>query len=264
MARRSWCGQRQGLVNLCGTPRSLPRWRRRRPPKPPLPQLIGTNAMSASRNIQARPRVRQLHGLLLGRCHLCGRRSREFLCPPCSNDLPVYRGPQHRVAGIAQINVAFAYDFPVRELILAMKFHSQPGIATLLGRAMRDRFPESTVADVCCPIPLSRPRLWQRGFNQSLLIAKALGVQHHVPIRAHWLRRKHREQRQSALNQRQRRANVRGLFDANERVAGLHVTLVDDVIATGSTLRAAARALRQAGAVRVDAWVCASANAPPQ
>ena len=101
------------------------------------------------------------------------------------------------------------------------------------------------------PVPLARERERERGFNQAALLARRIGRRLEVPIRPRWLARIRPTRPQSDLSAAERRANVRGAFRASPRVAGRHVLVVDDILTTGSTLDACARALREAGAFRV-------------
>ena len=116
--------------------------------------------------------------------------------------------------------------------------------------------------DALVPIPLSGPRLAERGFNQSLQLAR--GMRAHAPgtcppIRTDWLLRVRDTARQSSLPRAQRQKNLRGAFSvpAPDRVAGQHLALVDDVMTSGNTLNEAAQTLLAAGAASVMALVVA-------
>lgn len=111
--------------------------------------------------------------------------------------------------------------------------------------------------DVLIPVPLPRRRLLTRGYNQALEIARRVGRVAAIPVdadAAHLLRTPRDQIGQSAA---QRRRNLRGAFAVDPRVAGRHVALLDDVMTTGATLDALARAARQAGATRIEAWALA-------
>jgi len=111
---------------------------------------------------------------------------------------------------------------------------------------------------VLIPIPLHRSRLRERGYDQALELARPLARHLGLPLQTQALTRVRDTSAQSRLDARQRRRNLRDAFAWNRDIAmPPHVVLIDDVMTTGATLHSAARALRRAGAVRIDAWVCA-------
>ena len=104
------------------------------------------------------------------------------------------------------------------------------------------------------PVPLHRRRLWWRGFNQSGLIARQLGAQWGMPVDHYLLHRTRPTPPLKGMNESQRQRAVNGAFLATEgrRIDGRTVILIDDVLTTGSTAAACAKALRKAGAGRVE------------
>ncbi|SDZ00483.1 comF family protein [Lysobacter sp. yr284] len=108
------------------------------------------------------------------------------------------------------------------------------------------------------PIPLHRARLRERGYDQSLELARPLSRRLGLALSASGLHRVRATAPQSRLDAARRRRNLRDAFAWTGNAAPpTHAILIDDVMTTGATLHAAARALRRAGAQRVDAWVCA-------
>lgn len=138
-------------------------------------------------------------------------------------------------------------------LIHAMKYERRLEIATALGVELADATVEAPRPDAWLPVPLSRSRLRERGFNQSLEIAKALSQGGSVLDS----RRTRETAPQASLPWKERARNIRGAFacstDLNER----HVALVDDVMTTGATLNELARIIKEAGAKEVSCWVVA-------
>jgi ComF family protein len=114
------------------------------------------------------------------------------------------------------------------------------------------------------PVPLTSARLRERGFNQSVEIARVVSRAIRVPARMRALERTRDAPSQSGLKRRQRRANLRGAFRGARPLEGLHVALVDDVFTTGATAQAATAALQRAGAMRVDVWAIARTPGPGQ
>ncbi len=156
----------------------------------------------------------------------------------------------------------FRYDDHSRGLILRFKYADQldgaPSYGTWLARAGAELVRE---ADLIAPVPLHRWRLLRRRFNQSAVLAHALGRQAGKPVAADLLVRTRATPSQGGLNFRQRRRNVRNAFAVRRpraaSVRGRRVLLVDDVLTTGATVEACAKALLAAGASGVDVVVLA-------
>ena len=106
--------------------------------------------------------------------------------------------------------------------------------------------------DALVPMPLPLPRLRQRGYNQVQELALATGHLLELPVRPELLLRPSCDTPQSRLRAEERRRNLHGSFIASPDAAGLRLWLLDDIFTTGSTARAAAQALRAAGARRID------------
>lgn len=156
------------------------------------------------------------------------------------------------------VRAAFDYAFPLDRLAPRLKFHRDFAAGRVLAQCMADRFGGLPRPDAIVPIPLHASRLRQRGYDQALELARLLGRALDAPVRADVLRRNKATHAQSRLDASARQRNLRDAFgvDAGRHVPA-HVVLVDDVMTTGATLHAAALALRDAGAARVEAWVCA-------
>lgn len=156
---------------------------------------------------------------------------------------------------------AVPYAFPWSDLIVGYKFHSQAGRAGALAQLMRSMpwvEPALDGATLVIPMPLSGERLRTRGYNQALLLARQLS-----PGKTHGqlLLRIKDTPAQSTLNRADRLASVQDAFAVNplaaEEIRGARVVLVDDVMTSGASLFAAARALRAAGAAHITGLVLA-------
>ena len=152
---------------------------------------------------------------------------------------------------------AVLYEGAARDLVQGFKYHDRTELARLIGRmtagAGRDLMGD---ADVVVPLPLHPRRLWTRKFNQAAMIAREVGRIAGVPVELQALARIRATRPQVGLGERERAENVRGAFRvaAGRRAAieGRLVVLVDDVLTSGATASAATRALKRAGAARVD------------
>lgn len=195
-----------------------------------------------------------LPGGAIARCARCGLGwpAGGECCPGCAADPPPFR----RTLVLAD------YAPPLDRVVQALKYGREAALARPLGRALARRLTAAgETAQVVTAVPLSVPRLGARGFNQSLEIARAMAREAHLPLEHRLLRRTRAGAPAATLHARERRLALAGAFAAPWPLTGREVILVDDVMTTGATLRAAAAALRQAGAARV--VVCVVARTPP-
>jgi ComF family protein len=146
-----------------------------------------------------------------------------------------------------------AYGELPRSLAIRLKYGRKVAIARTMARYMAPLVSRADDA-VLVPVPLHRARLWQRGFNQSALVARELARRLSLPSDARSLRRVKRTPPLKGMSPLQRRKTVAGAFRVPDKsaVAGKTIILVDDVLTTGSTAEACARVLKQAGAARVE------------
>ena len=142
----------------------------------------------------------------------------------------------------------------LRELVHLLKYAGVKTLADPLGDLLAAALPEDARFDAITAVPLHWRRRWQRGFNQSDLLARAVARRTGIPHIA-MLRRVRATATQAGLSNSRRRRNVAAAFAPRRRAAtlarGKKILLIDDVMTTGSTAAACARALKQAGAARV-------------
>ncbi|MEZ5840076.1 MAG: ComF family protein [Hyphomicrobiales bacterium] len=154
------------------------------------------------------------------------------------------------------------FDEVARGLVHDLKYRDRGELSVAMGRWMARAGAELVAgADLLVPVPLHRRRLFQRRYNQSALLARAVAAASGVAVSVDSLERIKQTRQQVGLSARDRAANVRGAFvvPAAHRIdiAGRNIVLVDDVLTSGATVEAATRALRRAGAARVDVLVFA-------
>jgi ComF family protein len=218
-----------------------------------------------------------LDSLLPGSCLLCGADSRNaLLCGPCEADLPALPPalcPQcseqtthgercgaclHKPPHFDNTLALYRYDFPAYRLVHALKYGHQLAIADWLGAKLAAVLAGRNF-DLIVPLPLHAERLRERGFNQSMEIARALGKRLHLPVERDHVVRCRATPPQAELALKDRHRNVRNAFECHGDLSGKHVLLIDDVMTTGATLSECARVLKLHGAPQVSVAIAARA-----
>lgn len=219
---------------------------------------------------------RGLNALLGSTCLLCQGPSQDsLLCTDCSSDLPAPPAatcPQcaeqtthgercgaclKETPHFDRTLAIFRYDFPIDRIIHALKYGHQLAVADWLGQQIAAQI-EAGVS-LIVPLPLHPERLRERGFNQSMEIARAVAGRLGLMIDHSSVFRNRATPPQADLPLKKRRKNVRGAFECSTDITGNHVLLIDDVMTTGATLNECARVLKLHGATQVSVAVAARA-----
>ena len=232
--------------------------------------------------------VYKLNGILAalfpGRCRLCSSRTPTGpgLCLPCRNEapwlahvcaccsLPLPAGCDDSLCGRCQkqapafdaTTALFHYRPPVDYLIKRLKFAGELAIGPLLSGLLAQRLADRDTAlpELLIPVPLHRSRLQQRGFNQATELARVVGQQLEIRSTHRLCLRNRKTEPQSLLTHNARRLNLRNAFTVTTEKLPAHVAIIDDVMTTGHTANELARALKGAGATKVEVWVIARAG----
>jgi len=206
-----------------------------------------------------------------GSCFLCRGSARELLCAQCDAELPrldfalcprcALASPGGAICGRClsspgaydATRAALAYDFPADALVHSLKFRGELALAPLLAALLLPRIRDDAVDHVVA-VPLARKRLQERGYNQSVEIARHLRKE---ALDVDLCERTRDVRPQIELPYEERQRNVRGAFRCTRSLVGARIAVVDDVMTTGATLNELARTLKAAGAVHVVNWVVA-------
>jgi ComF family protein len=209
------------------------------------------------------------------RCAGCGVivEQDDELCAPCWSALDFLEGEGCASCGVPMdqpglicgrclqappdhdgARAAVAYGGLARDLVVRLKHGRRTGLARLMAVLMA-RHVGSRGNAVLVPVPLHRWRLWQRGFNQSVVLARHIAARTGSRVEADTLVRRKPTPMLGPLSARQRAKAVKGVFavmpEDRPRIAGQHILLVDDVYTSGATANACAKALKRAGAASV-------------
>ena len=217
-----------------------------------------------------------LETLFPDRCAACDAPLEAPFCGPCADTLvpceggcPVCAAPaddllkprrcaacRERAPPFARAAAPYLHGGALMEAIHRLKYERREDLARCLG-VLFDAC-EPPKAHALVPIPLHPSRLRQRGYDQARLLAAAAGSRFGIPVRDVLVRHR-RTPHQVGLDRQARERNLRGAFTANGDLTGLRLCLIDDVLTTGATAAAAATALLEAGAARVEVRTLARA-----
>ena len=183
------------------------------------------------------------------------------ICPVCALPAPggqvcgaCLRRPPHFDATRA----LWRYGFPLDRLIQALKYSRRLASADFFGQALLAATTQDAPPDLILPVPLSPRRLAERGFNQSVEIARPLARRWRVPLSLRDIDRRETLP-QASLPWKERAKNIRHAFACTLALDGRRVLVIDDVMTTGATLDELARTLKMHGAARVENLVLARA-----
>lgn len=155
----------------------------------------------------------------------------------------------------------FSYDKDAIKLIHQLKFNEKLAYSRLLGSMLAEKIQNQCIEPPDCilPVPLYKKRLRQRGFNQSIELARYAAKNFNIPMDLRSVRRVRDTQTQTGLDKAHRRRNIHGAFAVTRALNVRHVAIIDDVVTTTSTVNELARRLKRAGVKRVDVWSIARA-----
>jgi ComF family protein len=227
---------------------------------PPVCQLCNSSQPADTKNSFCETCLKQLNLLLGEQCHRCAARFPRV--NPSVIDCHICHDENY---AFSQAITWGSYESALRNIILRIKEQRNESLTHHIGLHFARQFHhqlETWLIDAIVPVPLHWTRRLWRGYNQAEVMARAIARYLHKPYRSHWLWRRQQTPLQASVTPTQRRKNLRQAMTAHlpKRFQGQHVLLVDDVMTTGATADACARALLTAGAGSVKVAILARAT----
>lgn len=188
-------------------------------------------------------------------------------CPCCANLLPDHT--QETICGnclshppMFHATIAlFAYEFPITQLILKLKFQQKLVYARLFAELFIEKlqkyYAQLDFPEMIIPVPLHPSRLHERGYNQSLEIARTIGKTLNIQLDTKSCQRIKATLRQSSIPAHQRKKNIKKAFAITSNLQNKHIAILDDVVTTGNTIAELARIFKNSGVKTIDIWCCA-------
>ena len=204
-------------------------------------------------------------------CVVCGNRlavTEETLCSKCYLHLPrtdfghdLYENVMAKLfwgqMAIEKATALFYYEphAETAQILYEMKYKNHPEIGVVMGRMMAKELMRSGLfegIDAIVPVPLARKRERQRGYNQSLELARGVSEVTGLPIANKVVRRTKFVGSQTQRGRWERNENVENVFELvnSDSISGKHLLLIDDVVTTGATIIACAQEMRKASNVK--------------
>ncbi|MFT7682019.1 MAG: ComF family protein [Moritella dasanensis] len=188
------------------------------------------------------------------RCALPQAKNQLLHCNECNEQAPPWQ----------QLITCMSYTLECQYLIKQYKFAQQPQLHRLLSQLLIRTIGNKVIQDhyhlpdALVAIPLHKKRQSKRGYNQAQLVAKELATQLQIPLIAEkkFIRTKNTKA-QAQQTARERKDNMHNVFQVTQPISANHIAIIDDVVTTGETMKAACQTLFTAGVERIDIWCIA-------
>lgn len=193
-------------------------------------------------------------------CGICGKVNSNSLCKKCeirlNKELNIYIEKQVSDKYFNELISVFKYEGQIRKLILDYKFNEKSYLySTFVNFLLNDKklFENIKSYDTIVPVPISRKRYRERGYNQSLLIAKEIAKQTNLLLIEDCLLKTKNIIEQSKLNKEDRENNIKGVYELKNKqiIDNKKVLLIDDIYTTGSTVNECSKILRKGNVAKI-------------
>lgn len=211
-------------------------------------------AASTSRLSLCEPCINSLNAAPNHCCPQCGLTTQGEYCGQCLQSTPAYDTTK----------ALFSYTFPTSAILQHYKYNNALFLSQTFGTLFSEQLAAANqhkAIDLIIAMPLHADRIKERGFNQSLEIAKTMAKQLSIPLDKTSCMRIKNTAPQASLPLKARLKNMRGAFQISmgNNIKGKRVAIIDDVMTTGASLNELAKTLKKAGATHVECWVIARA-----
>lgn len=196
-------------------------------------------------------------------CGVCGKICKEYICNKCRIKLRKYEIKNNHVIKIGnkekhfdELLCIFKYEDIIRDIIIKYKFQNKPYLYKTFSKIILKN--EKTCGflekyDIIIPVPISKKRKHERGYNQTQLIAKEIAKILNIKLGNNILIKERDTKAQSELSKKERAINIKDVFKITDykTIKNMKILIFDDIYTTGSTANECARVLKEAGAQKV-------------
>jgi ComF family protein len=234
------------------------------------------NWLKINQQLSLRLNAKHLLSLLFKQnCALCAAPTHSELsvCHACINDLPLATNPSCPQCGLSTqgdicgkcikqkphydaTHALFTYAYPVDALLQHYKYHHALYLSQTFAQLLSAKM-QSNDIDLIIAMPLHPNRIKERGFNQSLEVAKIMATKQQIALDRASCSRIKNTPPQASLPLKNRLKNMKDAFRCNQSLTGKHIALIDDVMTTGASLNELAKTIKKAGAYKVSCYVLA-------
>jgi ComF family protein len=179
-------------------------------------------------------------------CMQCGLVANNLICGNCIKEPPYFD----------KTYALFDYAYPADRMLQHYKYNHALHLSQSFGQLLGEKLLGKPI-DLIIPMPLHPIRLQERGFNQSLEIAKVVAKFANIPLAPNICQKIKNTPPQASLKLKDRIKNIKGAFNCSEKLSGKRIALIDDVMTTGTSLNELAKTVKKNGAVEVSCFVLA-------
>ena len=202
-------------------------------------------------------------------CGICGKLNKNGLCVKCTKTLETFAQfevieanahPENK--NFQDFMYVFHYEGLIRKLILDYKFNEKSYIyVSFVNFILKNKkiFEKLKSYDTIIPVPISKKRMKERGYNQSLLIAKKLSKTLNIELQENCLIKTKNIIEQSKLNREQRKQNIQNVYELKKEqiLKNKKILLIDDIYTTGNTVNECCKMLQKAIPKKIDVFTIA-------